>query len=260
MSREEVPYEARRPQARGRTEGNRSAREGNRSLRHNFVVKLKDLIIVPNIADRLRPSVKTDKVLGLHKDVWCEFHQAFGHHINNCLALGHQLDELVKSGFLKDYLAGSSTAATLTVPEEDEAHEMPIHGEVHTISGGFSREGSTTSQRKRYVRSVNSVAEEGLDDPWESNLVFTKANLHDVVPHDNDPVVISVVTAGRRVHRVLVDQGNSADVMFWSTFNKLQLSPDLLRPYTGCMYGFAGDQVEVCGYLELRTTFTDGTT
>jgi len=89
--------------------------------------------------------------------------------------------------------------------------------------------------------------------------VFTRADLRDVVPHDNDPVVISVVTAGRKVHRVLVDQGSSTDVMFWSTFNKLQLSPDLLRPYTGCLYGFARDQVEVRGYLELRTTFTDGT-
>ena len=34
------------------------------------------------------------------------FHHAFGHHIKNCLALGHQLDELVKSGFLKDYRSG----------------------------------------------------------------------------------------------------------------------------------------------------------
>ena len=48
-------------------------------------------------------------------------------------------------------------------------------------------------------------------------------------------------------------------MMFLSTFNKMQLSPDLLRLYTGCLYGFAGDQVEVRGYLELRTTFTDGT-
>ena len=71
-------------------------------------------------------------------------------------------------------------------------------------------------------------------------------------------MVISVVTAGRKVHRVLVDQGSSTDVMFWVTFNKLQLSPDLLRPYTGCLYGFARDQVEVRGHLELRTTFTDG--
>ena len=120
-------------------------------------------------------------------------------------------------------------------------------------------EGPTASQRKRYARSVNSVTEGGSDDQWESDLVFTRADLRDVVPHDNDPVVISIVTAGRKVHRVLVDHGSSADVMFWSMFNKLQLSPDLLRPYTRCLYGFTGDRVEVRGYLELRMTFTDGT-
>jgi len=126
-------------------------------------MELKDLIVVPNIADRLRPPVKSDKVLGTHKDSWCEFHEAFGHHINNCLALGHQLDELVKNGFLKDYLAGPATTAALTVPEEDQTHEMPIHGEVHTITGGFFG-GPIASQRKRYVTAVNSVVEEGSDD------------------------------------------------------------------------------------------------
>jgi len=71
-------------------------------------------------------------------------------------------------------------------------------------------------------------------------------------------VVVSVITARRKVHRVLVDQGSSTDVMFWSTFNKLQLSSDLLRPYTGCLYGFVDNPIEVRGYLELSTTFTDG--
>jgi len=49
----------------------------------------------------------------------------------------------------------------------------------------------------------------------------TKADRQDFVPHENDPVVISVVTVGRRVHRVLMDQESSANVIFWSTFNKL---------------------------------------
>ncbi|XP_068476803.1 uncharacterized protein [Phaseolus vulgaris] len=97
------------------------------------------------------------------------------------------------------------------------------------------------------------------DDAFDVDLVFTKVDLEDVVPHANNPVVISAVTAGMKVHRVLVDQGSSADVMFWTTLNKLQLSPDMLRPYGGCLYGFTGDQVEAWGYLELRTTFTDGT-
>ena len=107
---------------------------------------------------------------------------------------------------------------------------------------------------------MNLVTEQGVDDSLDIDLAFTKADIHDVVPHDNDSVVISVVTTRRKVHRVVVDHGSSTNVMLWSTFNKLQLSPDLLRPYTGCLYGFAGDQVEVRGYLELRTTFTDGKT
>jgi len=169
------------------------------------------------------------------------------------------LDELVKSGFLNDYLVGSSEAAALATSAENQAQEMPIHGEVHTISGDFSGGGCTASQRERYMRSVMSVAKQWADDSLDIDHTLTKADLHDVVPHDNDPVVISVVTVGRKVHRVLEDQGSLVNIMFWSTFNKLQLSPDLLRPYTGCLYGFAGEQVEVRDYLELRTTFTDGT-
>ena len=72
-------------------------------------------------------------------------------------------------------------------------------------------------------------------------------------------MVISIVTVGRRVRKVLIDQGSSTDVMFQGTFNKLQLSPDQLRPYDNCLFGFAGDQVEVRGHVELRTTFSDGT-
>ena len=84
------------------------------------------------------------------------------------------------------------------------------------------------------VRSTLIEAQKSDQTP-EPDLVFTKIDL----------VVISVVTVGRKVHRVLVDQGTSTDVMFWSTFNKLHLSPDQLRSYDGCLYGFAGDQVEV---------------
>jgi len=77
-------------------------------------------------------------------------------------------------------------------------HEVPVHGEIHTIAGGFSGGCCTASQRKRYARAVMSVEAQKVDDAFDVDLVFTKADLQDVVPHDNDPVVISVVTAGRR--------------------------------------------------------------
>ncbi|XP_068486913.1 uncharacterized protein [Phaseolus vulgaris] len=236
-------------------------RETNRPPRYEFVMGLDDLIAIPNIAARLKvPEKTTEKVLGPKPDAWCEFHKSFGHSINSCLALGYQLAELVKCGFLKDYLlekqAGQSTGSQ-PAGNEGQQHEVPIHGEIHTIAGGFSGGGCTASQRKKYARSVMSV-EVFEDHSPDVDITFTKGDLRDVVPHDNDPIVISLVTAGRTIHRVLVDQRSSADVMFWATFEKLQLSPDQLRPYGGCLYGFASDQWEVRGYIELRTAFTDG--
>ena len=67
------------------------------------------------------------------------------------------------------------------------------------------------------ARDVMAVQARDPDQSLEPDLFFTKVDLRDVVPHDNDPVVM----IGRRVHRVLVDQGNSTDMMFWLTFNKL---------------------------------------
>jgi len=177
----------------------------NTPPRHDFIVELKDLIAMPNIAERLKVPPKTDKKLGPNKNAWCEFHQAYGHPIRNCLALGHQLDELVKSGLLRDYLLEKKGTEDAATTGGGPGHEVPVHGEVHTIVGGFSGEGCTASQRRRYARMGMSVDAQRTDEAFDVDLVFTKVDLEDVFPHDNDPVVISAVTVGRKVHRVLVD-------------------------------------------------------
>jgi len=45
------------------------------------------------------------------------------------------------------------------------------------------------------------------DHPPELDLYFTSSDLEDVIPHEDDPMVIFVVTVGRKVHRVFIDQG-----------------------------------------------------
>jgi len=39
-------------------------------------------------------------------------------------------------------------------------------------------------------------------------LSFTKDNLRDVFPHDNDHIVISIIMKSRRIHRILIDKGS----------------------------------------------------
>ena len=141
------------------------------------------------------------------------------------------MDELVRGGFLKDYLQESQGALTTAAPVGDQGHKVPIHGEINTIAREFSGGECIAFQRKKYARAVIIMEGQSSDQTPESDLVFTRTDLQDVVPHDNEPVVISMVTTGRKVHRVLVYQGSSVDVMFWSTFNKLQLSLEQLMPY-----------------------------
>jgi len=64
------PYQ--RPNTRGRG-------RDNVPPRHDFIVELKDLIAIPNIAERLKVPPKTDKKLGPNKNAWYEFHQAYNH-------------------------------------------------------------------------------------------------------------------------------------------------------------------------------------
>ena len=77
--------------------------------------------VIPNVADKLKSPPKTGRRLGPSKDTWCEFHQAF-HNLRNCLALGHQFNELVSDGFLKEYL--------------EENQEAPVRMDGYKLEGG----------------------------------------------------------------------------------------------------------------------------
>ena len=111
----------------------------------------------------------------------------------------------MRDGFLKEYREGGQEGSKDETPAEDQGHEVPVHGKVNTISGGFSGRGCIASQRRKYAREVMAVKARDLDQSAKPDLYFTKADLREVVPHNNELVVISIVTVGRRVHRVLVD-------------------------------------------------------
>jgi len=98
-------------------------------------------------------------------------------------------------------------------------------GDFNTTVGGFSRSGATHSFRKRYVRSVMTTAK--IERPKEiPDIVFFSEDLKGVLSHEDDMTVLSVITMDRNMHRVLIDQGSSIDVIFWETFVGLQILVD----------------------------------
>jgi len=136
--------------------------------RPKFRVSYKQLLSTPGVADKLKFPQKTDRKLGSQKDAWCEFHKAFGHNVERCIALGHQL-----ASFVKEYLEADQEETKRRITLKDQAHEPLVHEELNTISGGFLGGGNSASKRKRYARAVMSLEARILDHPPEPTLCLT---------------------------------------------------------------------------------------
>ena len=72
-------------------------------------------------------------------------------------------------------------------------------------------------------------------------------------PH-NDPLVIMLNIEGFNTKRILVDNGNSADIIYLPAFQQLRLDPKRLRPFDSPLVSFNGDRVYPKGIMTLTVT------
>ncbi|XP_057444429.1 uncharacterized protein LOC130736643 [Lotus japonicus] len=172
---------------------------------------------------------------------WCAYHQVSGHDTGKCRALQHAVEKLITTG---------KTAKA-------RRNKFPTIGEIGTIVVGFSGGGITSAARKRYLRTVNAVAEApfGFQHP---DITFSPADFFGLKPHLDDPIVISLRVNHFDVQRTLLDQGSSADIIYGGVFAQLGIREGDLTPYEGTLVGFAGERVWVKGVIDLDTIFGEG--
>lgn len=60
-------------------------------------------------------------------------------------------------------------------------------------------------------------------------------------------MVITTMIAQYQVGKVLVDQGSSANILYWKTFQQMEVSEEQI-------IGFAGERVDTKGYVDLRVS------
>ena len=193
-----------------------------------------------------------------------EFHRDRGHRIDDCIQLRKEIEYLIRRGHLRLFVAseGRDQAPPPSPRQPAPAqHQQPL-GEIQVISEGFVGGGESSSARKANLRSI--ISREALEiqavsklPRLDTTITFSDSNMEGYQhPHD-DPLVISVVVANKTVHRVLVDNESSADIIFASTFDKMGIGTEKLEQVNAHLRGFSGERVPPLRSIQLVLTFGD---
>ncbi|XP_072065654.1 uncharacterized protein [Arachis hypogaea] len=198
---------------------------------------------------------------GGNRNEYYEYHRVRGHSTNECLELKNIIEKLVREGKLNRYLATRDDEQRKRRRDEDvgRVERLPCTPERHVymIHGGFAGGGISKSSRKRHLKEVYHVErkEEALDIPA---IMFTKEDVSGIISGHDDPMVITIILANANLHRTLIDQGSSADILFKTAFDKLGLEEKELRAYSNSLFGLGDTPVQPLGYVSLHTTFGKG--
>ena len=199
---------------------------------------------------------------------YCEFHRDYGHRTDNCIQLRREIEYLIQRGYLRRFISPGNQAQGQTqnqAPAQPPSprqmttqHQQPL-GEIHVISGGFAGGGESSSARKAHLRSIRSADMGEIQSVSkmprvDTTITFSDSDLEGCQhPHD-DPLVICAIVANTTVHRVLVDNGSSADIIFASAFDKMGIGREKLEPVNTHLRGFSGEKVLPVGSIQLVLT------
>ena len=213
--------------------------------------------------------MKSDPI-ACHNTKYCEFHRDYGHLTDDCIQLKREIEYLIRRGYLRRFISPESqlqNQAQNQAPAQQPPpplrqtttqHQQPL-AEIHVISGGFAGGGESSSARKAHLRSIR-LAEIGEIQAasklprLDTSITFSDSDLEGCQhPHD-DPLEVRAVVANKIVHRVLVDNGSSTDIIFASAFDKMGIGREKLEPVNTHLLGFSGEKVLPLGSIQLVLT------
>ena len=85
----------------------------------------------------------------------------------------------------------------------------------------------------------------------EPDIVFSERDSRGIrQPHD-DPLVIMLRVEEFNIHRVLINNGSSADIIYLPAFQQMKLDKKRIKPFTSPLVSFTRDRIVPRGIVTL---------
>ena len=190
-----------------------------------------------------------------NQNLYCTYHRDKGHTIEQCRVLKDHLEQLVKAGYLKEFMVDSGDRGAGQGIQLRGNPLPPLLGVIEVI---HAAPGSLTIARRRGVLTIVPVEGCSGIQPSEKKIklarkpiAFDDNNLEGTIqPHD-DTLVVTAQISGFLVKRVMVDQGSGADMMYPDLFRGLGLKNEDLSKFSTHLVGFDGKLVIPKGQISL---------
>ncbi|XP_059441743.1 uncharacterized protein LOC132174049 [Corylus avellana] len=170
----------------------------------------------------------------------CEYHNDHRHYTEDCISLRFEIEKFLRNGKLLKFVA-----------EEKGREKNPQNEQSHRSSQNLEPNNNNfRNQRQKRDEPRPSKAQK-----LESGVLsFSEEDVKEVSkPHD-DALVITLTVANHAIHRVLVDNGSLADILYWTVVQKLGVGRGKLKPFLSPLIGFAGERVQPIGMIYLPVT------
>ncbi|XP_030970660.1 uncharacterized protein LOC115991048 [Quercus lobata] len=180
----------------------------------------------------------------------------------NCYNLKQQIEALIRQGKLQRFVNRERTdMPEEQAPRRENERPRPPIRDIRMIVGGTAATGSSKKARKTYLRMIHSVQltvfvpkMPQIDNPVIGFSEDDTRRLHH--PHD-DALVVSLQIGDYNMHRVLIDNGSSADILYYPGFQQMRIDKERLTPTNAPLMGFGRTKVFPLGAITLAVTAGD---
>ncbi|XP_075665670.1 uncharacterized protein LOC142635395 [Castanea sativa] len=216
-------------------------------------IKDEETLAFPD--NRRRPQQRLE---GQHR----RFHQDHGHDTADCYDLKQQIEALIRRGRLQRFVnkERADPSQNQATRRDNDRPRQPVR-DIRMIVGGTMKAGSSKKARKTYIRTVQNVQTASpalersrIDNPPIEFSEVDARRLHH--PHD-DALVVTIRAGDYNIHRVLVDNGSSADILYYPAFQQMGIEKERLISANAPLIGFGGARVHPLGIVTLVVTIGD---